>query len=91
MASISKSLWFTAIAAIAAATGADAASVTNKDATSQTIIVDDGGGRSAITIPAGESADFCANGCLVTFPDGESEALTGAEMIEITATSVSIR
>jgi hypothetical protein len=33
----------------------------------------------------------CPNGCLITFPDGESQALSGAEIIEITASTVSIK
>ncbi|MGN6584211.1 MAG: hypothetical protein ACTHJV_10950 [Rhizobiaceae bacterium] len=78
-------------AIVIAAGGADAASVINKDATSQTIVVDDGHGRSEISIPAGGSVDVCQSGCLVTFPDGENRALTGAEIIEITATSVSLQ
>lgn len=91
MAGSGKSLTFGVVVALLLATGADAASVINKDATSQTIVVDDGYGRSEISIPAGGSVDVCQNGCLITFPDGENQALTGAEIIEITATSVSIQ
>jgi len=91
MGSVYKSLWLAALAVVLAAPGADAASVINKDATSQTIVVDDGSGRSEISIPAGASVDVCQDGCLITFPDGENQALTGAEIVEITATSVSMQ
>jgi hypothetical protein len=91
MARIGKILWLGAAIAISAATGTHAASVINKDTTSQTIVVEDGNGRSEISVPAGGNVDICPNGCLATFPDGENQALTGAEIIEITGKSVSIR
>lgn len=91
MANIVKTPWLAAAVTLAAASGAAAASIINKDTVSQTIIVDDGSGRSEISIPAGGDVSVCPNGCLITFPDGESQALSGAEIIEITASTVSIK
>jgi hypothetical protein len=91
MVGIGKVLWLGAVVAVSATTGAGAASVANKDATSLTIVVHDGNGRSEISVPAGENVDICPDGCLVIFPDGENRALTGTEIIEITGNSVSVK
>ncbi len=60
-----------------------AASAINLDSETRTITVAEGGSRSEISLGAGESAEFCPDGCFVTMPNGDREALTGAETIEI--------
>lgn len=70
-------------ALLAMAGPALAASAVNMDAEPRTLIVTEGGSRSELTVAAGETVDFCAGGCFVTLPNGDLEALTGAETIEI--------
>jgi hypothetical protein len=60
-----------------------AANAVNKDTETQIIVVTENGGRSELEIEAGASAEFCQNGCFVTFPNGDREALTGSETVEI--------
>lgn len=60
-----------------------AASAINLDNETRTITVAEGGSRSEISLRAGESAEFCPDGCFVTMPNGDREALTGVETIEI--------
>jgi hypothetical protein len=75
---------FLAFALLGVAAGAaSAATVVNTDTTSQTIVVTEGSNRTELTIAPGEQAEFCPNSCFVTFPNGDREALTGAETIEI--------
>jgi hypothetical protein len=62
---------------------AHAASVVNKDAETRTLIVTEGGSTTELALAAGEAAEFCPNGCFVTMPNGDLEALTGSETVEI--------
>jgi hypothetical protein len=62
---------------------ASAASVVNKDTKIRTMIVTEGGGKTKLALHAGEAVEFCPNGCFVTWPSGDLEALTGSETIEI--------
>jgi hypothetical protein len=62
---------------------ASAASVVNRDADAQTIVVTEGSDKTEMTIAAGESVEFCASGCFVTMPNGDRQALTGTETVEI--------
>lgn len=70
-------------ALVAAANGAMSATAVNKDGEPRTIVVTEGGDKSELSIAAGETLDFCPNGCFVTLPNGDREALTGSETIEI--------
>lgn len=63
--------------------GAAAASVTNKDAQSQVLIVTEGGGKIELVIEPGATVNFCPAGCFVTMPSGDRETLAGSETIEI--------
>jgi len=73
-------------AAILAGTAASlAASATNTDSEPRTIVVTEGGTQSELLIAAGETIQFCPNGCFVTMPNGDREALTGGEAIDITS------
>ncbi|MET0940756.1 MAG: hypothetical protein ABWY13_05260 [Mesorhizobium sp.] len=73
-----------AIAALLAMSGAGmAASAVNKDAEPRTLIVTEGGSKTELALAAGETVEFCPAGCFVTMPNGDREALTGSETIEI--------
>lgn len=60
-----------------------AASLTNKDGDAHTLIVSEGASKGEITVAAGESVSICPNGCFLTMPNGDREALKGEETIEI--------
>ena len=68
-----------------------AASVVNLDAEPRTLIVTEGGSKSELAVAAGQTVEFCANGCFVTLPNGDREALTGTEIIEISGGAARIR
>lgn len=68
-----------------------AASLKNSDASAQTIVVTEGSSKTQLQVAAGDTVEFCSGGCFVTFPNGDREALTGAESIEIKGGKVSIK
>lgn len=68
---------------LSAGASAHAASAVNLDSEPRTLVVTDGGSTSELAIGGGETVDFCPNGCFVTMPNGDIEALTGSETIEI--------
>jgi hypothetical protein len=68
---------------IAAGGQAHAASATNLDNEPRTLLVTEGGSQSELAVAAGETVEFCPTGCFVTMPNGDREALTGSERIEI--------
>lgn len=72
-----------AIVLVAAAGSAQAASAVNLDNEPRTLIVTEGGSKSELALGAGETVEFCPTGCFVTLPNGDLEALTGAETVEI--------
>ena len=43
----------------------------------------EGSDRTELTIAPGEAVEFCPNACFVTMPNGDREALTGSETVEI--------
>ncbi|WP_110748829.1 hypothetical protein [Phyllobacterium leguminum] len=61
-----------------------AASAVNKDSEPRTLVVTEGSTKSDLVIAPSETVDFCPSGCFVTFPNGDRQALTGSETIEIT-------
>jgi hypothetical protein len=71
------------LALLAAGACAQAASAVNLDSEPRTLVVTEGGSKSELPIGAGETVDFCASGCFVTLPNGDIEALSGSETIEI--------
>lgn len=75
----------------ASAGSASAASAVNLDSEPRTLIVTEGGTRMELAIAGGETVEFCASGCFVTLPNGDLEALTGAETIEISGGVARIR
>ena len=66
-----------------AAGGALAASAVNMDAEPYTLVVTEGSSKQELTVGAGETLEFCAGGCFVTLSNGDIEALTGSETVEI--------
>lgn len=79
-------MWKSLIAAAVVFSGsgiAHAASAVNKDAETRTLIVAEGGSKSELSLAAGETVEFCRKGCFVTMPNGDLEALTGSETVEI--------
>lgn len=62
---------------------AHGASAVNMDSEPRTLIVTEGGARSELSIAAGETVEFCVSGCFVTLPNGDREALSGTETVEI--------
>jgi hypothetical protein len=77
-----KSLLAVAALAVMAGSG-HAASAVNKDAETRTLIVTEGSDKTELPLAAGETVEFCPKGCFVTLPNGDLEALTGSETIEI--------
>lgn len=80
-----QKLFITAAMALLIATPAIAATVTNRDDTTQTLIVTEGGEQVQLSIGPGESIEICPSGCFVTMPNGDREVLTGTERLEIEA------
>ncbi|MGD9913383.1 MAG: hypothetical protein AB7S80_04815 [Rhizobiaceae bacterium] len=78
-----KKISFAVLALLATAGVGNAASAINLDNEPRTIIVTEGSTRTELALAAGESVDFCPNGCFVTLPNGDVAPLTGAETIEI--------
>ena len=72
-----------AVALVAAFGSAHAASAVNKDAETRTLVVTEGGSKTDLALAGGETVEFCPNGCFVTLPNGDLEALTGSETVEI--------
>jgi len=89
-----KTMSRTALAAtmlVAVSGSAFAASAVNRDDQPRTLVVTEGGTQQELTLAAGETVDFCQNGCFVTMPDGDREALAGGETIEISGGKGRIR
>ena len=72
-----------AVALMAAGAAAEAASAVNLDSETRTLIVTEGGSKSELALAGGETVDFCPSGCFVTMPNGDIEALSGGETVEI--------
>ena len=70
---------------------ASPARIVNRDAGPQTVVVTEGGDKSELTVGPGESVDFCSGGCFVTMPNGDRQALTGSETVEISGGAGTIK
>ncbi len=77
-----KKLILTA-AAICASLPATAAILTNTDGVERSVVITEGGSQTELALDPGESQTVCAAGCFMTMPNGDREALTGSETIEI--------
>jgi hypothetical protein len=86
-------LKFCAATALLIAAGGQslAASATNLDAEPYTLLVTEGGNQSELALGGGETVEFCPTGCFVTMPNGDREALTGSETIEISGGQAKIK
>lgn len=70
--------------------GALAASVTNKDADVQVLVVTEDGSKREVAIEAGARVDICPAGCFITLPSGDRETLSGSETLDIVGGSAVI-
>jgi hypothetical protein len=68
---------------ILAATPVHAAKVTNADGDAYVLVVTENGSQSEVGVNPGQTVEFCPSGCFVNMPNGDREALTGSESIEI--------
>ena len=68
-----------------------AATVTNKDADTQVLVVVEGGSRMEIALEPGSTETICPAGCFVTLPNGDRIALNGGEEVEIQGGSASVK
>ncbi|OCW57576.1 hypothetical protein [Hoeflea olei] len=68
---------------VAAISGAAAATVTNKDAQAQVLVVTESGNKIEVVVEAGATVSFCPAGCFVTMPSGDRETFAGNEAIDI--------
>ena len=73
------------------ASGALAASVTNKDADVQVLVVTEDGAKREVAVEAGASVEICPSGCFITMPSGDRETLSGSEAVDIVGGSAVIR
>lgn len=60
-----------------------AASLENKDGSTQTVTVTEDGVRNELAVAAGEVINFCGGGCFITMPNGDRAALSGNEAVQI--------
>jgi hypothetical protein len=67
----------------ASASQAVAATVTNRDAVPRLVSVTTAIGKMDVVVKAGETLGLCPKGCFMTFPNGDKEALSGGETVEI--------
>lgn len=86
-----RTIILAAIALLGVGSAAFGASAVNRDTEPRTLTVTEGGSKSELAIGAGETVDFCYNGCFVTMPNGDRAALTGSENIEISGGVARIR
>jgi len=62
---------------------AHAASLENKDGSTQTVTVTEDGVRNELAVATGEVINFCSGGCFITMPNGDRAALSGSETVQI--------
>lgn len=86
-----KRLLLAILATTLAGQAATAATAVNRDGEPRTIMVTEGGRQTELVIAAGETLQFCPTGCFVTLPNGDREALTGTETLEISGGQGRIR
>ncbi len=70
---------------------ASAATVVNQDAKAYTLVVTEGGQKSEVGLAAGQTIDVCSGGCFITMPNGDREALSGGETVEIKGGTATIK
>lgn len=68
-----------------------AASITNRDADTQVLVVVEGGSRMEVALEPGATETICPSGCFVTLPNGDRIALSGGEAVEIEGGEASVK
>ncbi|MAZ84352.1 MAG: hypothetical protein CML31_09150 [Rhizobiales bacterium] len=86
-----KTLMLTLSVLAVTASGALAASVSNKDSDVQVLVVTEDGVKREVTVDAGATVEFCPSGCFVTMPSGDRETLSGSETLDIVGGSAVIK
>ncbi len=71
------------VAVVCFSVPAVAASITNKDDVARKVVITEGGNQTELVLDPGEAQSICNGGCFVTMPNGDREALSGSETIEI--------
>ena len=72
-------------------TPSGAVTLTNLDAEPFTWTVTERGERAELTVGAGQTVEFCTDGCFVIGPSGDRAALIGNEHLEIRGGRVRIK
>jgi hypothetical protein len=67
------------------------ATATNIDVVPQTLTVTESGNSNELMIRAGETVEFCIEGCFVTFANDDKQALTGSEHLDVSGGTGSIK
>jgi hypothetical protein len=88
---IMKKMLIATAALILTAGLANAATITNKDGGAVMIVVTEGGQQTEVGVGPGQSVTVCGGGCFVTMPNGDREALSGGETVEISGGKASIK
>ena len=73
------------------AAAASAATVVNMDDKDYMLTVTEGGERSEVGLGAGQTLSLCNAGCFLTLPNGDREALSGNETVEISGGRAKIK
>lgn len=89
--SLSKFVLGTAFGVAVSVGSVYAAQISNNDSGPQTVVVTEGASKREMIVAPGETVDFCASGCFVTFPNGDREALTGDETITISGGKATLK
>jgi seryl-tRNA(Sec) selenium transferase len=86
-----KSVLLATAALVISAGIAHAATITNKDGSAIMVTVTEGGQQTEVGIGPGQSVNVCGGGCFVTMPNGDREALSGGETVEISGGKATIK
>ncbi len=73
------------------ATRSGAVTLTNLDTEPFTWTVTERGERAELTVGAGQTVEFCSDGCFVIGPSGDRAALMGNEHLEIRGGRVRVK
>ena len=68
-----------------------AATVTNKDAETQVLVIVEGANRAEVAVEPGATQSICPAGCFVTLPNGDRIGLAGSETVEIEGGAASVK
>jgi hypothetical protein len=85
-----KKVLIAALALAVSGSTAVAASITNANPDSVTVIVTEGSERVELSVGPSETVEFCAGGCFVEYA-GNNTVLTGAEAVEVSGQELKFR